>query len=363
MRAARDDRLAYTLALHPGTLLAGRYHLLRVLGGSSPVAVTYLADDQTAQEQVVVKEFLPRTFAGRAADGLTIRPHSGDDAPAFTRALRRFTREADLLADIVHPNIPRVRSHFAANGTAYLVVDYYDGVTAAEHVAASGGRVPVERAVALVMGALGGLQVLHTDGVIHGYVTPQNILVTAESRPLVLALGTTRQVVGQAKEPVPGFAPIEEYASQELGPWTDVYACGAVLYQLLTGTTPSSAIERAAGHMVTLPWPAAADVPSSVARVITSALALLPAGRPHSAEEFRRRLETALGSEPRDSRPRLEERADNLWRRSLPDVLLPTGRSSNDAPVLLAEPELLDEDADLPIGNGRDDRVRRLLRP
>ena len=358
--AARDDPLIYTLALHPGTVVAGRYRVARVLGGSSAVAVTYLAWDQTAQEQVVIKEFLPRTFAGRAADGLTIQPHSAHDTDGFTRALRRFTRAGELLEDVAHPNIPRVRSHFAANGTAYLVLDYYDGKTAAEHVGAAGGRLATDRALALVMGVLQGVQALHSEGVIHGYVTPENILVTAESRPLVLAIGTTRHVVGQLKEPVSGFAPIEQYTSKDLGPWTDVYACGALLYHLATGATPPSALERVAGQMLPLAWPAASEVPPALARVMMDALALLPDSRPHSAEEFHRRLHSAAGSEPSDVVSRLERQAH--WRRS-PSEAVPSGHPSNPALVLLPEPELLDNEVDLPTATARDLPFGRLVRP
>jgi serine/threonine protein kinase len=366
-----EDGRHYMLALRPGTLLDGIYRITRVLGHSSAFAVTYLAHDEWAPEQVVVKEFLPRTLAGRAPDEVTVRPHSPDDAVTLGRTLRRFVREAELLADIAHPNIPRVRRHFEANGTAYLVMQHYEGKSLTEYVAAAAGRLAVDRALGLVLQVLQGLEALHSEGIVHGYITPDNVLVDDNSRALVLGLGTTRHVVGHAREPATGFAPIEQYASREVGPWTDVYACAALLYRLMTGLTPPSAVERSAGQSIPPSWAAGANVPSSLARTVMGALAQLPDARPHSAEEFRRRLDASLAIGTQATASRVDPWGRNARWPATDATELPAAASAalgntpeSPATVVLElepEPAQLEEpyfSTTTPPG----DRVRRLLR-
>jgi serine/threonine protein kinase len=362
VQSGLDNGRNYTLALRPGTLLDGDYRITRVLAQSSTFAVTYVAQDERAGDQVVVKEFLPRTVASRAPDELTVLPHSADDGPTLSRALRRFKREAELLAEIAHPNIPRVRRSFEANGTAYLVLQHYEGKTLAEHAAAGGNRLPADRATALVLQVLQALEALHAEGIIHGYITPDSVLVDANARALVLGLGTTRHVVGPGREPVAGFAPIEQYAGKEVGPWTDVYACAAVLYRLTTGLTPPSAVERSAGQMINLPLAAAANLPSGLARTVMSALAQLPDARPHSAEEFRRRLDASLGVAAQAMSPRIDERL-SAARWPAADSLEPTRGGATAEPGSRSELPQFDDEGFVTIVDGPSDRVRRLLRP
>lgn len=320
MKEAVYDREVHALTLPPGTLLDRRYRILDVLNGASAFAVTYRARDVTDEQDVVVKEFLPRALVSRSADHRSIRAHSPDDRIAFARCRRRFAREAELLADIGHANLPRIRAHFSANGTAYLVADYCDGVSLVELAATSGGRVAADLAVSLTMQVLDALQALHAEGLVHASVAPDNIRVTPDSRAILLGLGTTRHVLGDGKAPAAGFAPIEQYGSREVGPWTDVYSCGAVLYTMLNGAPPPSAIERAAGQQVTPPRPGASDAPTGLARVMMGALAHLPGARPHSAEELRRRLEAAV-CEPRDRHP-------GAWE-STHSLVVPTAQGLN----------------------------------
>jgi serine/threonine protein kinase len=307
--------LAYTLALRPGTLLDGVYQITSVLRDTSTFAITYLAQHQRSGDRFVIKEFLPRAFAGRAPDELTVHPHSASDEASLARVLRRFKREVELLADIAHPNIPRVRRQFEANGTGYVVFQHYDGKTLADLAGAlDGGRLPADRATSVTVQVLQGLEALHAEGIIHGFITPESVLVDDNSRALVLGLGTTRHVVGPAREPVAGFAPIEQYAAKEVGPWTDVYACAALLYRLTTGLIPPSAVERSTGQAMPMPW-GPANVPQSLAQAITTGLAQLPDTRPHSAEEFRRRLEAALAPAVSRLPTRVEERVARLEER------------------------------------------------
>lgn len=360
MPTGSDTLRNYTLALRPGTLLDGAYRVTRVLGDTSAFAVTYLAQNEHGTDQVIIKELLPRTLAGRARDDMSVVPHSPNDEATLSRMLRRFGREAELLADIAHPNIPRVRHYFEANGTAYIVFQHYEGKTLSELAAATDGRLRPDRATGLTVQVLQGLEALHGEGIIHGFITPDNILVDDNSRSLILGLATTRHVVGPAREPVAGFAPIEQYAAKEVGPWTDVYACGAVLYRLTTGMMPPSAVERSTGQALPMPW-SVGDVPAPLVHSIMSALAQLPDARPHSAEELRRRLEASLS--PASSRGPLHvEQRINAARRPAPEPQEPAPVVAAADGVAPADGSRFEYEAFLENGEGPVDRIRRLFR-
>jgi serine/threonine protein kinase len=361
VRTELEDGRQYTLALRPGTSLDGIYRITQVLSQSSTFAVTYLTQDERAGDQVVIKEFLPRTLAGRAPDELTVLPHSADNQSTFSRALRRFLREAEVLADIAHPHIPRVRRAFEANGTAYIVLEHHEGKTLTEHLTDPGDRFPADYAVALVLQVLHGLGALHAEGIIHGYITPDNILVDVNSRALILGLGTTRHVVGPGREPVAGFAPIEQYAAREVGPWTDVYACAAVLYRLTTGLTPPSAVERSAGQMVTLPTAAATSLPPALGRTVMTALSQLPDTRPHSAEEFRRRLDVSVALGAEAVAPRVDHQPNN-GRWATPVPVPPAIDGPTGAELQPKSRRYDDEVVFLPPDDGPPDGVGRLIR-
>ena len=360
MPTESDNLRHYTLALQPGTLLDGAYRITRVLGDASTFAVTYLAKNERGTDHVIVKELLPRTVAGRARDELTVLPHSPSDEASLSRVLRRFGREAELLADIAHPNIPRVRRYFEANGTAYIVFQYYEGRTLGELAAGTDGRLRPDRATGLVLQILQGLEALHAEGIVHGFITPDSILVDDNSRCLILGLGTTRHVVGPAREPVSGFAPIEQYAAKEVGPWTDVYACAAVLYRLTTGTMPPSAVERSTGAALPMPW-TTADVPAPLAHSIMSALAQLPDARPHSAEEFRRRLEASLSPASSRTPAHVEQRINTVRRPAAePAEPVPVAAIPDGEPA--AETSRFDYESFLENSEGPGARMRRLFR-
>src|SRR5262245_33525385 len=105
VQTSANDVRHYSLALAPGVLVDDRYRLIRVLSGSSPCAITYLAHDEGTQNAVAIKEFLPRSLVARGPDGVTVRPHSSDDSAEFTRSLRRFLNEGSVLSDLAHENL------------------------------------------------------------------------------------------------------------------------------------------------------------------------------------------------------------------------------------------------------------------
>ena len=284
----------YSLALRPGAQLAGSYTLRRLLSATSDYALTYLGAD-AASQRIIVKEFLPRRFVGRAADGCTVRPHTAPDEQQFARSLRRFAREADLLAQVTHPHLARVQQVVEANGTAYAILEWRDAQPLGDFVAEQGALSP-RAATELILRLLDALAALHGEGIVHRHLAPECVLVDDAAAPALLALTAKRHVVSHGQDLTPGYAALEQYGAKDVGPWTDVYAVGALLCFLLTGTAPPSAVDRAAGQSLDSLGSVIGEVAPSLSRVLARALALLPDQRPHGARELQRQLESAVAA-------------------------------------------------------------------
>lgn len=285
----------HTLALPPRSVLADRFRLQRPLQGGSPYAITYRAEDLTRGEPVIVKEFFPRSLVSRAGDGVAVRPHSPEDERHFVRALRRFEIEGAVLAEVAHPHIVRARGLVDANGTAYLVMDQHRSQPLAEYVQANGGRLAPAQAGRLIQHLLTALEPLHAESIIHRDLSPRSVHVHGDGAVLLLEFSARRHLPLHGTDLAAGFAAFEQYGMRDIGPWTDVYAVSALLYYLLTGATPPSALDRAAGEALASPTALVPNLSPALARLVLRGLALLPQQRPHAASELRRQLETALG--------------------------------------------------------------------
>ena len=281
-------------ALAPGTRL-DEFEIVRVLGAGG-FGIVYLALDTVLQRQVAIKEYMPTALAGRRG-GAMVSVRSPTQADTFALGLESFFSEARMLASFDHPSLVKVHRFWKANGTAYMVMPYYPGQTLKE--ARLGMRTAPDGRwlLALVEPLLGALEVLHRDGVYHRDISPDNILLLPDGRPVLLDFGSARRVVGDHPQSLtailkPNFAPVEQYADQadmRQGPWTDLYALGATVHYMLTGLAPSPAVLRAVRDG--LPALSALsgegnaqypDVPMRFLATIDWTLALAPDDRPQS---------------------------------------------------------------------------------
>lgn len=294
-----DEPREFTLALPARTRLAGGYELLHPLEGGSTASVMYLAHDDRSGAPVLVEEFLPRALAGRREDG-HVRPHSPMEEREFTRAMRRFALESELLRDIVHEHLVRVIDVVEENGTAYVVMEPHEGETLATTLASAGGVLPAGRAIETMLCILDALDAVHAEGILHRAISPEAITVSAAGTPRLVGFSAARHVPGAHALASPWMA-IEQYGARGLGPWTDVHGCAAVLYRLITGSAPPTATERAAGTPLVAPAVAVPGLAPELSMLMLNALAQSPEQRPHSAGEFRRRLLALGGTKPRPS--------------------------------------------------------------
>jgi len=237
---------AAAVALPPGFRLQ-EYTIESVLG-SGGFGITYLATDRNLSCNVALKEYLPLDLAARV-EGSTIRARSGAHVDQFEWGRIRFLDEARALATFNHPHIVRVLRFFQANGTAYMVMEYAEGENLHDWVKRH-RPVQERRLLMLARSLLDGLRVIHDAGFLHRDIKPGNVHVRPDGNPVLLDFGAAREVAGKSDRELtaivtPGYAAFEQYHSHgNQGPWTDLYAFGAVLYGMVTGQRPVEAPAR-----------------------------------------------------------------------------------------------------------------------
>ncbi|MFP7364446.1 Stk1 family PASTA domain-containing Ser/Thr kinase [Corynebacterium callunae] len=214
---------------------------------------------------------------------------------------QRFRREARSMAQLNHPNLVNVYDFSAASGHVYLVMELITGGTLRE-LLAERGPMPPHAAIAVMRGVLTGLSAAHKAGMVHRDIKPDNVLINSDHRVKLSDFGLVRaayagqsldnQIVGTV-----GYLSPEQVEGEEIGPASDVYSAGIVLFELLTGQTPFSGkddISHAYARLSTVvPAPSSLidGVPSLVDELVATATAREPADRFSDAAEFLNALE------------------------------------------------------------------------
>lgn len=290
--------------LHPGSLLRGRYVVGTVLGAGG-FGITYRAWDTTLNILVAIKEFFPQSLVSRIPGEMEVRVFSGERQQRYAGQLARFMDEARNMARFAgDAHIVNVFDFFEAGGTAYIVMEYLDGVTLKQHMAARGGSLPAQEALAVTYALLGALEIIHQKDIIHRDISPDNIFILRDGRVKVLDFGAAR--FGQQDDPYAaegvvikvGYAPPEQYrGNMRQGVWTDIYATGATLYKMLTGVTPEESVDRMERDTLRRPSQIGHPTEPYIEKVIMKAMALKPDLRFKSAGAMLAALENRTGAE------------------------------------------------------------------
>lgn len=279
--------------LYPHTILKDRYIIGKVLGFGG-FGITYKAWDLKLNAIVAIKEFFPAGLANRVPRTSEVIRYPGEKGERFEAGKRKFLREARSTAKFSENiNIVKVFDFFEANHTAYFVMEFLDGITLKDYLIKNGGKLSVEESVSIILQVADGLIDIHKAGIIHRDISPDNIFLTKNNRVKIIDFGaarfsSTEQESTYSIELKQGFAPPEQYRSKsKQGPFTDVYATGAVLYKMLTGEIPEESVDRQIEDELKRPSELVENLPQYLDKAIMKALSLQSELRFQNMQQFK----------------------------------------------------------------------------
>ena len=294
------DEGKFPMALPHGTILAGKYITGRVLGQGG-FGITYVAQDYKSKQLVAMKEYLPDTMAARGANH-TVTAYTGSAGENFNYGKDCFLEEAKTLAEFIgNENIVRVYSYFEEYGTAYFAMEYIEGESFQDYIKSHGGKISWDETTKFLLPVMDALAAVHSKGIIHRDVTPDNIYITKDGVVKLLDFGAARYSLGDKSRSLDvvlkhGFAPKEQYTRHgRQGPYTDVYTVGASFYFALTGKKPPDAIDRIEEDNLMPPTSLGSSIPAAAEDAILKALNIQPQERFQTMSEFKAAL---LGTVP-----------------------------------------------------------------
>lgn len=279
----------------PGTILAGRYRIGRVLGFGG-FGVTYIGWDEVLLRKVAIKEYLPGEFSTRIPGQTTITAYEGERSEQFSSGLGKFLEEAKMLAKLESANgVVRIYNSFQENNTAYIVMEYLEGRTLKEYLELN-EKLSVEEAKEILHPIVTALKEVHAMGIMHRDIAPDNIFLTNDGKVKLLDFGASRFATTSHSKSLsviikPGYAPVEQYRSRgDQGPWTDVYSLAAVLYKMVTGITPEDAMERVEKEELKKPSKLGVKISKNAEHAIMNALNIKIEDRTQDTEIFEKEL-------------------------------------------------------------------------
>lgn len=278
--------------LPPGTILEGKYLVGKALGQGG-FGITYLAWDLNLAIKLAIKEYFPMGLLARSHSKVDVQTISAEAKEQFSFGLDRFISEAKTLARFSdYPNIVTVRDFFRANGTAYMVMNYVEGVTLGNYLEQKGGSISFDQTVQIMMPVMDALKEVHKEGFLHRDVSPDNIYIDKVGRVNLIDFGAARQEMQQKSRNLSvimkvGYSPEEQYRSRgEQGPWTDIYATAATMYRAITGLTPPESMDRLQEDILELPSSLGIDLNPQAEEALSKALAVRAKERYQTIEDF-----------------------------------------------------------------------------
>ncbi len=231
--------------LSNGTILDNKYHIDYPLGRGG-FGITYQAMHVKTEQQVAIKEFYPHEYAIRDATtgNLTVLA-SGKNA--YLRGKQRFLREAKTLAKLSHPNIVRVHDYFEQGKTAYLVMELINGPSLREKLDLEPSRSLQPEEIELIIAPIvSALATAHEASIYHLDIKPDNVLIAPNGRVVLIDFGASKHSISTKTTQAftLDYAPLEVISAKEVGPASDLYELGVMIYEMLSGKKPPNALER-----------------------------------------------------------------------------------------------------------------------
>lgn len=296
-RAVLDDLPAGT------SLLRGQYTITDYLN-SGGFGITYRAKDSLGRS-VVIKECFPAIMCIRK--GTSVVPRTADCAEELKKMVGQFVTEAHSLAALQHKNIVHVHQVFEENDTAYMAIDFIDGLDLLELTERRSEEITPEEVVRITKRMLPAIKYIHDSEMLHRDISPDNILIDETGEPILIDFGAARKKAktssrsfSQMKFVKDGYSPQEFYIEgAEQGPFSDLYSFAATLYHVISGEAPEDGQRRLSALAQKQPDPYRplagrfAGFPRGFLPAIDDALIIVPHKRIQSAEEWIARLTSA----------------------------------------------------------------------
>ncbi len=300
-KKSTPDNIPHHLA--PGTILENKYLVGNALGEGG-FGITYIGYDLNLDLKIAIKEFYPSGYANRnntVSNKVTLNYQNNGEY--FKKGRDSFLREAKSIAKFSKESgIVDVRDFFTENDTAYIIMEYIDGVTLSKHTSEKGLFDACE-IFKLMIPIMKSLEKMHKEGIIHRDISPDNIMYTEDGTLKLMDFGSARYFSGAEQKTMsvvlkPGYAPYEQYSSNgNQGPWTDVYGLCATLYKCITGKAPVDSLDRCQNDTLKKPSELGINIPPSLENVLMYGLAVYHDNRCQSMEELIEITEKALKNE------------------------------------------------------------------
>jgi serine/threonine protein kinase len=305
------------MPLELNTILHDRYLVLSEIG-SGGMSTVYLGRDESLGVEVVIKENM---FAS-------------------LETARQFRREANLLASLRHPNLPRVTDTFSIPGMGqYLIMDYVRGEDARHYLERTQEPIPENKALKWMRQIFDALIYLHakSDPIIHRDIKPANIIISSKDKVMLVDFGLAKEydpmksTTAGAKALTPGFAPPEQYGQGRTDVRTDIYSLGATIYNLITALVPADGLLRAIEQERLTPVREVnPNISHHVAEAIQRAMSIKPEDRFGTVEEFATALfPESVSGDDITAKARVVERAHTTLPGSVPTELAQPVRQRN----------------------------------
>ena len=276
--------------LRPGTILDGRYEIGSVLGEGG-FGITYAGTHLTTGDKVAVKELFCKDYMYRdinTTGRVVVTEDSSEKRLEAER--RRFLKEARIVRDLANEDsIVSVLDYFEENETAYIVMEFIEGVTLQQYVKEN-GRYDPKQLYTEMRPLMQALFRMHRAGVIHRDISPDNIIRTEDGHLVLIDFGSAKRVSNKTQTTSTsfkdGYAPPEQYRpGKDVFPSLDVYSLCATMYFCLTGVTPEISLHRALVDELK-PVSAHVSVPKEVSRIIAKGMSLHQEERQKDTDEL-----------------------------------------------------------------------------
>ena len=324
----QTDKPKQICHLYPRTILNNRYIIGRVINNGG-FGVVYKAYDMRLETIVAIKELLPtqNSMVTRMPPSLEVIPVNDERREAFIKLKQRFMKEARVMAQFSEcSSIVRIYDFFEANNTAYLVMEYLEGMTLRQYIDTKENKMSFESALNTIMPIMQALKVIHSGGVIHKDVSPDNIFICDDGTVKLIDFGAAQfeddvideDTFGSVVMKL-GYTPPEQYrANSKVTPCSDIYSIGAVFYAVLTGQIPPESIDRIENDTLQKLSKQGIELPLYADKAIMKAMALKEHNRFASMQAF---IDAITGKKKADF-PEVEIRKKKIRNVCLVSVIV-----------------------------------------